>query len=548
MLLPEKIQAITINLCLGGSSLTTAQESPYRYWPTYQKSSIENTVAQKWNPQDTIKNGWDFSLPPSVTVSPQSYLVFSRIFSLTQKAKLPPVSLKANPVLSIWFSWKEVEPAENQYDFAKLRSIIDMAATKGYGIEIRPLTAIAAKKGDREQRSVPDYVAAYATPILTGPPEKGDRISHYDPTHPDFHQRYLKFVEAFGKSGIAKSPNVKSIVVGYSSPSFGDEGIGPHGMDWENEPKHVKERLDAWAKACEGVTNKVMMCGDSAHGFSKGFGTRGGFVENYMYRIPEPSIGQFIDSNGYLSIDETAPVIEHRGLSGEENEEYDEKWAGTNGRFGKTTESFPYRYFSSTLRSIQMRVNTILLNPFSLYPELTAYLSLQMGRTVSDTPDVWCFLRENQMRGGTPCKNYERWLYQRDSAGYETEAVLPVPMPVRQWMIANGRDTDLIARAGKKIGFAVDDRFLPETPQPVTFKITFYDGVKGTLNLVYQNGAETVSYPIVATGEDTIRTATVHTTALFKSKAFAYDFEIQSPEKVPVCIVRVIKNPKDTNP
>ena len=548
MILQKKLQAVTISLSLGVANPINAQESPYRYWPTYKKTPIEACLEQKWNAQDTIENGWDFSLPPSVTVSPKSYLVFARVFSLKQNTKLPPVNIKANPVLSIWVPWKELEIGKDQYDFTRLKSIVEAAATSGYGVEIRPLTAIAAKKGDREQRSVPDYVAAYDTPIFTAPPGKGDRVSHYDPSHPDFHRRYLKFVEAFGKSGIAKNPVVKSIVVGYSSPSFGDEKIGPHGMDWKNEPPHVKERLDAWAQACEGVTNKVMMCGDSAHGFSKGFGTRGGFVENYMYRIPEPSIGQFMDSKGYLSIDETAPVIENRGLNGEENEEYEEKWAGPNGRFGKTTESFPYRYFSSTLRSIQMRVNIVLLNPFSLYPELTTYLSLQMGRTVNDTPDVWCFLRENQMRGGTPCKNYERWLYQRDSEGYETEAVLPVSMPVRQWMIANGRDTDLIARAGKKMGFAVDDRFLPETPQPVTFKITFYDGVKGTLNLVYQNGTGTVSYPIVSTGEDVMRTATVHTTALFKAKDFAYDFEIYSPEKVPVSIVRIVKSPKISNP
>ena len=55
---------------------TTAQESPYRYWPTYIKTPIEACVEQKWNPQETIKNGWDFSLPPSVTVSPHSHLVF----------------------------------------------------------------------------------------------------------------------------------------------------------------------------------------------------------------------------------------------------------------------------------------------------------------------------------------------------------------------------------------------------------------------------------------------------------------------------------------
>jgi len=554
----QRAKRIAAFLFLSVAGALAAEENPYRYWPSYQKVPLTDYAEPTWTPHNTIATGWDFSLPPSVTVSPRSYLVFARIFNLSKEPKLPPVRIKANPVLSIWVEWKELEPERDRYDFERLKSFIGLAAAAGYGVEIRPITAIAARNGDRTRGSVPGYVTALGTPILNDPPKKGDGISHYDPSHPDFHRRYMKLVQAFGKSGIPTNPTVKSIVVGYSSETYGDEGIG------DCSKQHVMERLDAWAHACQGVAGKVMMCGKSEYGFSKGFGFRDGMVEVYMYQIPDAANGQFIDENGYLTTDEKAPIIAKGGLNGDENETYEEKMSF---RFGPTT-LFPYRYFSSTLRAIQLRKNIILLNDFSPIPDLTAYLSLEMGRTVKDTPDVWCFLRENQMQpwsyngrakkmgyygdfstsGPVPCKNFERWLYQRDSEGYETQAVLPIPTSPNHWMMAPGHDKDLIARAGTRIGFAVDDRFLPETPQSVTFKITFHDGVRGTMNLVYEGASGRVQYPIIATGNDVIRTATVHTTVLFKAKGLAYDFEIHSPEKVPVSIVRVIRSPEKAKP
>ncbi|MBI4975963.1 MAG: beta-galactosidase [Spirochaetes bacterium] len=549
-------------ICILEAALT-AEEKPYRFWPEYKQTPIGECAEQKWTPADAVLPGWDFSLPTSVTVKSNSLLVFSRIFSLTKTPNLPPISMKANPVLSIWVPWKELEPEEDDYRFDLLKPIIDAAAAKGYGVEIRPLTAIAKNKNQKDVGAAPSYLSSKYSVTVLQEEKQGASIVNYDVTHPDFHRRYLKFVREFGRSGLPQNPTVKIIVVGYASPSFGDEGIGPKGMDPKDEPAHVKERLDAWAEACAGVTQKVMMCGVSEYGFSKGFGRRGGFVENYIYRIPDESIGQYIDENGYLCVDERAPMIDHGSANGEENEEYEEKYAGPKGQYGLTTESFPYRYFSSSLRMMQMRNNIVLLNPFSLIPELTAFVSLEMGRTVNDTADVWCFLRENRINAGTiegktwrsravsdeekrsgvPCRNFERWLYQRDSAGYKTEAVLPIPMPIRQWMIQKGCDTDMIARAGEKIGFAVDDRFLPGTPQQVTFKITFYDRVKGTLTLVWRTASGEMKYPVIAAGDDVIRTATIHTTAVFNAKDISYDFEIHSPERVPVCMVRVVKSP-----
>ena len=134
---------------------------------------------------------------------------------------------------------------------------------------------------------------------------------------------------------------------GYASHSYGDEGIGPVPED-KNPDKfgHVLERLDAWAKISKGVERKVFMGGYSEYGLSKGFVIRRGFVEMYLYHIPDEIIGQRIDPNGYLYVDEENKIIKSGVRHGEENEEYSEMWTEprTRYRFGRTTDSFQYRF------------------------------------------------------------------------------------------------------------------------------------------------------------------------------------------------------------
>ena len=55
------------------------------------------------------------------------------------------------------------------------------------------------------------------------------------------------------------------------------------------------------------------------------------------------------------------------------------------------------------------------------------------------------------------------------------------------WMVQEGKYFDFIARKGKKIGFDVDDLMFPPGEQRMAVKVSFYDGVSGTLKLVYEN-------------------------------------------------------------
>ncbi|MCK4920106.1 MAG: hypothetical protein KAS71_03615, partial [Bacteroidales bacterium] len=282
------------------------------------------------------------------------------------------------------------------------------------------------------------------------------------------------------------------------------------------------------------------------YGFEKGFGMRKGFVEMYHYRIPDNEVGQYLDENGYLCVDEEAPVLKNKCFSGEVNEEYNQSWAeeSSDYRFGRTTNSFPYRYFMSNLRALQMR-STYLHTTGHLIPKMLPFISQQLGRTAEDTPDAWSFLTETRLKSGLS-KNWERWLYQRDAPGYETTAVVKMQHVRKMWMIEPGNYYDYIARKGKKMGFAADDNVFPtDVEHNVAIKVSYIDNVVGTLNLVYHNNSGLQERTINTTGGDVVRTATFFVNAKFDATGFNFDFELHSEtgKEVPVSFVRVIKIP-----
>ena len=303
-------------------------------------------------------------------------------------------------------------------------------------------------------------------------------------SHPMFHERYLKLISELAKTEIPGL--VKNMYIGYASPAFGDEGIGPYSglgsFEKNDTVMHVRERLDAWENAFKGMETKIYMGGPVDYGFKKGFGARRGFVEMYHYNIPNVEMGSYVDSNGYVRVDENAPLIKYKCFHGEVNEEYGADMAAAtfDYRFGISTVSFPYRWFMSTLRAIQMQC-TYVHSTGQLVPQMLPFLSLSLGRTAEDAPDVWSFLNTFYLRKsnysnndwqnpkrifttkenneGIEAKNYERWLYQRDAVGYETTPAVPIQMAIKMWMIQPDRYYDYMARSGKKIGFNIDSRW-----------------------------------------------------------------------------------------
>jgi len=540
----KSLLLIYLFVCLSAFSIF-GQES-YPYWPSYQKTSISDITPETWIPSDTVREGWDWSLPEYVKPVSASKLCIIRNSGLGSKKinQLPEINFPANPVISHWVKWRDLEQTEGNINFQPLIDNINKASRKGYGSIVRiHFSAIDF---------APDWIKKYNIPIRKEHKENPKK-TNYEVSHPEFHSRYLKFIKALGESGIPQMEEVHGLFLGYASSSNGDEGIGPYresNAEANDTVQHVVERINAWSEACEGVEYKVFMGGLSNYGFSKGFGIRRGFVEMYLYHIPDEHIGQKLDDNNYLYVYESCPVIAKNVFQGEENEEYEEKWAEgqSSSRFG-ALESFPYRYFTANLRLLQMRCNYLLNNEFSLLPKMLSWVSLEMGRTIEDAPDAWCALRESYLKnnGGTPVKNFERWLYQRDAPGYETIPALKINQAIQMWMVQPGKYYDFVARKGKKIGFNIDDHLFNPGEQKMAIKVSFYDGVAGTLKLVYKNEGGVQEDSVKALGEDKIKTATFFIKAYASDTNFDHDFDfiLESEEEVPVSFVRVIKTEND---
>jgi hypothetical protein len=518
-------------------------DNQYVYWGKYVKTPIGEIRSAAWATTNTIKNGWDWSLPPFVKPAKKSNLCIARNSGLgiDKINQLPTVNFPSNPVIAHWVNWKLLEPTEGNYNFEPLISNIKLAYSKGYGSIVRihfSATAFA-----------PDWLVKYNIPLRIEK-SKAPKVTNYEVSHPEFHKRYLLFIEALGKSGIPLMNEVKALYLGYASSSFGDEGIGPHPEKFSNANdtiQHVIERIDAWAKACKGVEDKVIMGGLSDYGTSKGFGIRRGFVEMYLYHIPDAHIGQMLDANGYLYTDESNQIVAKNVFNGEENEEYEEAWATESRgfRFGTNTSSFPYRYFTANLRLLQMRCNDLLNNNFALLPEMLAWVGVSMGKNVSDAPDVWSFLRESYIKenGGSVVKNFERWVYQRDKPGYETKPAIKVQHPIKMWMVKPNMYYDFVAREGKKIGFNIDSKW-HGIKDSIAIKISYFDTHAGELFLVYHDQKKLERKALQLFGDGSLKTATFFLDRIKPNTLpYNYDFIVESSsatDKVTISLARVI--------
>ena len=251
-------------------------------------------------------------------------------------------------------------------------------------------------------------------------------------------------------------------------------------------------------------------------GLQLGMGQRNGFVEHYMLHAPNPGLGQELDAGGYLVVNESCPLIAENLASGDENEEYT---SGHVERFGPI-ETFPHRYHEATLRMLQMRRNFVWAEGGSwlINPPLLHYLALELGKTVHDAPDAWCYLRESVVKGGKQgrtVKNFERWLHQRDAEGARTEATEMVEVPPQMFDFDRKHLYDLTARRTQAaqgqslIRFGVDEAFLAGGPHAVAVKITYLDRANAEWQLEYSAGDKrTATRPVTCGDSGAARTVT----------------------------------------
>ena len=457
-----------------------------------------------WNATDHTVHGEDWSLPPWVKPAPYSGIQISE--------KLVPAEFPARIQRAVRASWREAEAEEGVFDFSGVRHEIlkeseggKYAIKMGLGASVWE-TRYFQSMQDRTIRktdigTAPRWLKPYGIPLIEERPNKSIpfQVVNMDIYHPEYHERYLKLVGAFGKSGIPQMKELDICYLHLVSGSRGEEGSGPSVGDPKR--KLYEERLQAWANAFKGVTHKLCVVSgkeeDMKLALKLGMGQRNGFVEHYMLHAPNPGLGQELDADGYLVVNEKHPLIAENRASGDENEEYT---SGHVERFGPI-ETFPHRYHESTLRMLQMRRNFVWAEggPWLINPPLLHYLALELGKTPQTAPDAWCYLRESVVKAGKdgqPVKNFERWLFQRDADGARTLAIEKVGVPPQMFDFDKNHLYDLTARQTQMangqslIRFGLDEAFLSGGPHGVAVKITYLDRANAEWELEYFTGAK----------------------------------------------------------
>jgi len=204
----------------------------------------------------------------------------------------------------------------------------------------------------------------------------------------------------------------------------------------------------------------------------------------------------------------------------------------------------------ATLRSLQMRRSIMWTEKDSeINPQILNWMSLELGKSARNSPDAWVALMRSWTlsAGEKEVKNLERWLYQRDRSGAVTTPA------VRKDHGFNASGNDLLdrgkwyvdlARQGRDIGIAVDDRFLSGGPHEVAIKVTFLDSSSEQWTLEYSKaGGGTGSRKVTGGGSDVVRTATFFINDFEASRqGTEFDFWLRSAGgNTPFMFVRLVR-------
>ena len=519
-------------------------------------------IRQPWMDRDTVITGWDLSLPQWVKPAPNGYL--------TTGIRTTDSLFPGNRLQKFNLSWRQLEPEERDYRFAQYADSLDAWQKRGVeGVELHIRGAVwqtdfytrtdsGKKHLKTNMGTAPRWLERYGVKKrqerLVSKVNPMFQVTNLDVYDPAYLSRYQRFVRRFAASELPDHPMVKVIYIHFDTGhTRGEEGNGPD----RNSPNWTKymQTMHIWAKSMGDKVGRCMAMtgwtGDNLKEIVKmGLGQRNGFVEMYLAQVDNPLFGMSVDERGYILMDESyAPIRDGRAW-GDENEEYTREFIP---RFGPMS-TFLHRYRESSFMTLVMRRNVLWEQNRNqtLDPYLTAYMGLELGRNIYDTPDAWCYLRESYIkRRGSgeemPVKNFERWLTQRDDHGVHTVPTRRVDHGTAGRLAANlynyyvrGKEYDYTARKADRIGFCLDPRFLTGYSGRIAVKVTYYDHGEMTLSCFTTEGPCKIHLPGENDGKLKTVTRFIDRPAL--SGGDQFDFTLSGDrEPVEAVFVRVIK-------
>ena len=489
----------------------------------------------------TVKEGWDWTLPAQVKPVPYSgYVTWG-----------PRRNHQSVTVRGLMVTWKRLNPAPGQYDWDWVRR--EIAANKAAGMR----TGIHLKGVQRD--AVPDWVVEQFHPVVLDVPVLQEnqpwRIQTVPPWQPQVDQAFHQFLHAFAETKIAQDPNVVYGYIHGISASRGEEMfIRPVDLEMWQETTGLtpqifadwlRRRIDGMCEAFQGVEYKLAMMWDgplgpnaafraatadlSQYALRKGTGIRGGGIDFMHVLLNAPAWGAAVSKQGYMIVDDQHPTIQEGRFRGDENEEYGKYWEW---RFGPV-EGYQYRHRICVLRGLQMRQNFQMVSTatLELNPELNEYARITQGYRRENSPDAWAYLRQFDWRQ-TPVKNIERWLIQRDAPGNQSvpaERTERSPLPSeRNQGLSQAYDFDArrtaIQNGQTGLLFALDKVFWHDAG-PATVKVTYTDRAAASWHIEYTDAADKQqrTATIQNTGDGKRKTATFLLTSLAAAGRFPND-------------------------
>jgi hypothetical protein len=433
---------------------------------------------------------------------------------------------RGNLMKQVRWSWRKFEPVEGQFDINSLRAEMNRVSDNGkFRIEFHfyaavwnydefnpdgtPIPPDRLQKAKEANESAPLWLGNYPVPKIFESKQLIFQITNLDIFHPDYHSRYKKALDQLKASGVLADNRIHAVYLHLASASRGEEGDGP--KPGSSSRATFLDRLDKWAEVMGVNKQKLMLVSsrddDLDESIARGMGQRGGFAENYLLNLNKANLGTRVNSNGYLELNESVPLIAEGRRSGEENEAYS-LTPLLEDRFG-AFESFKHRYREATLRLLQMQRTNYWLDNVQGFVEapIAQMAALSLGKSAANSADAWVYLRQSNIPQGSnginvatgalnpdgtaPIKNFERWLYQRDDATIKTEAVEPRGQGGKQLIRSELHPYDFVARRTKnaqgsnRIGFAIDDRFLSGNSPGIALKVTYLDNGANRWELQY---------------------------------------------------------------
>lgn len=522
-------------------------------------ANLDENYPGGWREQADTVFGWDWSLPSGVTPTPGT-----GIFNLNSAV---PEDYPGLYLQQIDAKWKDLEPREGVYDFSSITDKLNDPRFDGAKLNVRGMVvAITDEAGNPAlpwEVTAPPWLVG-RVPQITEGIRRQYSITNIEFAHPLVQERLKKLVEAIGRSGIPNHPKLTIQVIHGVSASRGEEWNGIQAARPE-AVSAMKLLLKAWSAAYGPNAGKLAWMKETPEDLFheavvvNGMGMRGGSIELWMRNqyTPGKSIqtGQIL-RNGYLEVDEDFGPIKDRRAWMDENETLTRDITELSQY--NPPEHRQQNYRMANLRMLQMRRTTAWLEKNStLNPKMLNWFSLQLGKTVVDTPDAWvCLMRTWAKPGSSPVeiKNLERWLEQRDQA----DAMSQPALTRNHGYNVSGNSTldptlwrvDL-ARQGRRIGFALDDRFAGNLPVPLAVKVTYLDSStsKWSLRIRRKDGI-THDLTQINTASNRVKTTTFMIDDFVASAtADGFDLELVSENgDTPFMFVRVIKTTSGPGP